>query len=406
VIASTLSFLVASPRPVLRFAASLARRAFRPTGFALALLVSLSPALALAQNCPTRASWPTTEWPQNLVSATAKATQLKALEDFAFTLVGKDSERLGYRTEGLVIIKNGAIVYERYARGFDATRRHLSWSVAKSFSSALVGIAVHQQDLELDDSICQHLPEFEGTPQCAITVKDAITFGTALGWQEEYEDQSYQVSSVISMLFGSGHKDQLKHILTHKLVGTPGKRWSYSTGDAELASAVAKRAMIRAHGKDSFWKLLFDPIGMPRTTFEDDAKGTPLGGSMVWATPRDFAKFGFLFLNDGCWDGTRILPEGWVAASTTPSEVFVATAPDNEKTPSGYSWWLNRPVPSQNKPLPWPDAPDDTYAALGHWGQRIIVVPSEDVIIVRVGDDRDGSIDVNELTKHALAVTR
>lgn len=366
----------------------------------------LSSALALAQNCPTRPSWPTNEWPRNPVDATAKATQLKALEDFAFTLVGKDSERKGFRTEGLLIIKDGAIVYERYGRGFDETKRHISWSVAKSFSSALVGVAVKQGALKLDQSICLYLPEYEGTPQCAITVKDAITFGTALGWQEEYENQSYQVSSVISMLFGSGHRDQLKHILTHKLVAEPGKRWSYSTGDAELASAVAKRALMKQHGSDAFFTEMLDKIGMGGATFEEDAKGTPLGGSMVFATLRDFAKFGYLFLNDGCWDGERLLPEGWVKDSTTTSDVFTASAPDSESTPSGYSWWLNQASPARNKPKPWADAPDDTYAALGHWGQRIIVVPSENIIVVRVGDDRDGSIDVNDLMKFSLAVAR
>ena len=373
---------------------------------ALVSLLMLLPAVALAQNCPTRASWPTSDWPKATVDATAKAAELKALEDFAFTLVGKDSERKGFRTEGMVIIKNGTIVYERYARGFDETKLHISWSVAKSFSSALVGVAVKQGALQLDDSICRYLPEYEGTPQCAITVKDAITFGTALGWQEEYENQSYQVSSVISMLFGSGHRDQLRHILTHKLVAEPGKRWSYSTGDAELASAVAKRALAKSHGQDAFWTLMLDKIGMQNATFEEDAKGTPLGGSMVFATVRDFAKFGFFFLNDGCWNGERLLPEGWVKASTTTSDVFTASAPDSESTPSGYSWWLNQASPARNKPKPWADVPDDTYAALGHWGQRIIVVPSEDLVVVRVGDDRDGSIDVNELLKLSLAVAR
>lgn len=366
-------------------------------------LVTLA-SVASAQTCPTRTSWPTAEWPKQLV--TGKDAQVKALEDFAFTLEGADQERKGYRTNGLVIIKNGTIVYERYARGFDETKRHLSWSVAKSVSSALVGIGVRDGLISLSDSICVHLPEYSGTPQCAITVKDAITFGTALDWQEEYEDQSYQVSSVIAMLFGSGHRDQLSHIINHKLVGEPGKVWSYSTGDAELASAIAKRALARKYGNDAFWKVLFDPIGMPRTAFEEDVKGTPLGGSMVYATTRDFAKFGFLFLNDGCWNGTRIVPEGWVKASTTPSDVFVNSAPEGEKTPSGYAWWLNRALPSRNLPLPWPDVPDDTFAALGHWGQRIIVVPSEDVVIARVGDDRKGSIDVNTLTRFALEVTR
>ena len=369
-------------------------------------MMLLLPALAFAQNCPTRASWPTADWPVNPVDPVAKAAQLKALEDFAFTLIGKDSERKGFRTEGLLIIKNGAIVYERYARGFDETKRHISWSVAKSFSSALVGVAVKEGALKLEDSICTHLPEYQDTAQCAITVKDAITFATALGWQEEYENQSYQVSSVISMLFGSGHRDQLTHILTHKLVAEPGKRWSYSTGDAELASAVAKRVLARRHGPDAFFAVMLDKIGMGRAVFEEDAKGTPLGGSMVFATLRDFAKFGFLFLNDGCWAGERLLPEGWVKDSTTASDVFNASAPDSETTPSGYAWWLNQRSAARNKPKPWADTPDDTYAALGHWGQRIIVVPSEDIIVVRVGDDRDGSIDVNDLMKFSLAVAR
>ncbi len=369
-------------------------------------LAALVAAPALAAPCPTRASWPTDEWPRQLVDPTAKAAQLKALEDYAFTLEGDDGQRLGYRTNGLVIIKGGAIVYERYGRGFDETKRHLSWSVAKSVSSALVGVAVREGALSLDDSICKHLPEYAGGEKCAITVRHAITFGSGLGWQEEYEDQTYQVSSVIAMLFGVGRRDQLKHILGHKQLHPAGEQWSYSTGDAELASAVAKRALQARFGAESFWKLLFEPIGMKRVTFEEDLKGTPLGGSMVYATPREYAKFGYLFLNDGCWNGERIVPEGWVKASTTPSALFAASSLEGDKTPSGYSWWLNQPTPSQSKPKPWADLAEGVYAAQGHWGQRIIVVPSEDVVIVRTGDDRKGSIPVNELTKLALEVVR
>lgn len=370
------------------------------------IVVCLWSGFAAAHDCPVRPSWPTDAWPQNPVNAAAKTAEIKALEDFAFTLEGTDAQRLGYRTDGLVIVKNGAIVYERYGRGFDETKRHISWSVAKSISSTLIGIAVKDGVLSLDDSICVHLPEYAGAPQCAITVRDAITFGTGLSWQEEYENQTYQVSSVISMMLGVGHHDQLKHILGHKLVAEPGKRWNYSTGDAQLASAVAKRALEKMHGKDPFWTVLFDRIGMKRVVFEEDVRGTPLGGSMVFATPRDFAKFGFLFLNDGCWDGERVLPDGWVEASTTPSDVYLSFAPTEETDISGYAWWLNTPLPQLNHPSPWKDVPDDTYAALGHWGQRIIVVPSQDVVIVRTGDDRKGSIDVNQLTKLALEVAR
>lgn len=376
-------------------------RAFAP----IAVLSSLAalPALAQSDTCPTRPSWPTTGWPMALVDPVAKAAEIKALEDFAFTLVGEDAQRLGLRTDGLVIVKNGAIVYERYGRGFTETNKHLSWSVAKSVTSALVGVAVQQGALALDDSICKHIRGYSGTAVCGITVKHALTFATGLAWQEEYEDKGYQVSSVIAMLFGVGHRDQLRHILTHRQATRPGEQWLYSTGDSELASAVAKGALERKVGKGAFWTLLFDKLGM-KAVVEEDLMGTPLGGSMVYATPRDFAKFGWLYLNDGCWAGERLLPPGWVRDSTTVSEAFARHAPAEEKTPNGYAWWLN--VEAHGNPKPWPDAPDDTFAALGHWGQRIIVIPSEDVVIVRTGDDRQGSMDVNELIKYALPVTR
>ncbi|MEW6431129.1 MAG: serine hydrolase [Myxococcota bacterium] len=368
----------------------------------LPALVALS-AVAQSSTCPSRPSWPTDGWPVKPVDATAKKNELERLESFAFTLLEPDSARKGIRTDGLVIIKNGAIIYERYGRGFTETNKHISWSVAKSVSSALIGVAVKQGALRLDDSICEYLRGYSGQAVCGITVKHALTFATGLAWQEEYEDKGYQVSSVISMLFGVGHRDQLRHILTHRQATRPGEQWLYSTGDAELASAVAKGALERKVGKGAFWKLLFDKLGM-KATLEEDVLGTPLGGSMVYATPRDFAKFGWLFINDGCWDGERLLPEGWVKDSTTISEAFEKYATADEKTPSGYAWWLNQPA--HGNPKPWPDAPDDTYAALGHWGQRIIVIPSEDIVIVRTGDDREGSVDVNELLKYALPVAR
>lgn len=369
-------------------------------------VVMLGSAAAWAAPCGVRPKWPTDEWPIHYVDSTAKQAAIKELEDFAFTLDGADSERKGLRTDSLLIIKHGEIIYERYGRGFDETKRHISWSVAKSFSSALVGIATFKAGMSLDDSICTWLPEFVGRPQCAITVRDAITFGTGLDWQEEYENATYQVSSVIAMLYGVGHRNQLAHIVGHRMAAAHAERWNYSTGDAELASALARRALEKRFGKDAFWKVLFEPIGMKRVVLEEDAQGTPQGGSMLYATPRDFAKFGFLFLNGGCWDGQRIVPEGWVESSTVPSDVYTHFSADDETTASGYAWWLNAAIPSLNRPSPWPDIPADTYAALGHWGQRIVVVPSQDVIVVRTGDDRQGSVNVNELVKRALEVAR
>ena len=375
---------------------------------AVALALSAS-SLALAGPCPTKTGeFPGAEWPDKTAETAAKkAAAIATLEQDVFTLEEPDAARKGYRTDSLVIIKDGAIVYERYARGYDATKRHISWSVGKSFSSTLVGIAEMKGALKLSDSICVHLPEYAGKPVCDITVKDVITFGTGFNWQEEYEKSSYQQSSVISMLYGVGHQDQLAHVLGTSIGAKPGTRWMYSTGDAHLAAAIAKRAFVKhGEGPKASWSLLFDAIGMKKVTFEEDAKGTPLGGSMVYATPRDFARFGYLFLKDGCWDGRRVVPEGWVTTATTPSDVYVSGSPAVETTPAGYMWWLNQAIASKSQPAPWPGVPGDAYAALGHWGQRIVVIPSENVIIVRTGDDRDESMPLEKFVPQALEVTR
>ncbi len=364
-------------------------------------------ASASAQNCPSRPYWPTADWRvAALTGLSEKGAAVKALEDYAFTLTGKDEDRRGLRTDGLLIVKGGEIIYERYGRGFGPNNRHLSWSVAKSYSTTLVGVAVKQGLLSIDASVCDVLAEFKGKEACKIKIRDVMTFSSGLNWREEYEKEVYQVSSVIAALLGEGRKDQLKFTLSHPFYGEPGKVWRYSTGDSHVVATVAKRVLTRAHGADAFWSQFFDKLGMGKTIFEEDPAGNALGGSYVWATPRDFAKFGYFALNDGCWNGERLLPEGWMKTATTPSEAFVTAAEANEKSSSGYSWWLNTPIGSRNQASPWPDTPPDVFSAIGHWGQYVIVVPSRDVVIVRTGDDRNESLSMNTLIKLALEVAQ
>lgn len=371
----------------------------KPASIAVALSLAVVASSAFAAPCPTRASWPTTDWPAT--GTTNRSTQVKALEDYAFRTIGTDAERNGIRTDSVIIIKGGNIVYERYARGWAASNRHISWSVAKSISSTLIGVALQKGALKLEDSICKYLTRYEGKGVCDITVKDTITFGMGLQWQEEYENSGYQGSSVISMLLGVGHVDQADFVLTQRQSYKPGSQFIYSTGYATVTAAVAKAALAPAFGKDAFWSLLFDKIGMSRTVFEEDVKGTPLGGSYVYATPRAYAKLGYLYLNDGCWAGERLLPEGWVTAATTINDAFKANRGSCpyaavegtyvlpcEDTPSGYMWWLNK-SPASGVAKPYPDMPDDGYTAIGHWGQYVAVVPSEDLVVVRTGDDRN-----------------
>ena len=369
--------------------------------------LALAAQMASAAPCPTRASWPTASWPSRQAEvASARASEIAALEAYAFTLTGADAERKGIRTDSVLIIQGGSVVYERYARGYAADKRHLAWSVTKSFTNALTGIAVGLGAVALDDSVCKHLPKL---PQasCQIRLVDLLEFASGLDWKETYEGKSNQASSVLAMLYGEGHADMAAFIASHPLRDPPGTTFAYSSGDATLLSSAIGAALEPAHGADFPWPLLFDKIGIATAAWERDHEGHLVGSSYLYATPRDLARFGFFFLNDGCWAGERILPEGWVADSTAVSQPFLARRLDTDPTDvQGRQWWLNRPVPAAGIPTPFPDVPEDAYFARGHWGQSISVIPSLDLVVVRTGDDRDGSLDFDHFLSLAIAVGR
>jgi CubicO group peptidase (beta-lactamase class C family) len=340
--------------------------------------------------------------------ATQRAAEIAALEQYAFTLTGTDAERQGLRTDSLLIVKNGQIVYERYARGWDASKPHIAWSVSKSVTSALAGVAVQRGIASVDDKINRFVTVSNPDPRAQdVTIRHLLEFGSGFDWRESYEHESYQVSSVLAMLYGVGHQDAVRFVTSHPLRDAPGTSWDYSTGDSTLLASVISAAMVPGFGEDFAHQVLFDPIGMKSAVLERDPRGGRFGGSYVYATAQDFARFGYLYLNDGCWNGTRLLPPGWVTSSTTVAPAYRVKVVHPESEPNGWQWWLNQAVPEQGlNALPWPDSPGDAYAAEGHWGQRIIVIPSQDLVIVRTGDDRNATQQLNDLIPLCLAVAR
>jgi CubicO group peptidase (beta-lactamase class C family) len=374
-------------------------------GIVAALVVVASGVRAQDPTCPARDRWPSPDWPSLPPSSTpARDAAAAALEAYAFTLVGDDSARLGIRTDAVIIIKSGVIVYERYARGFDATKRHLAWSVTKSLTNAAVGVAVKEGLLSTSDSICRTIPDLP-TAACDVTVDHLLEMASGFDWSEGYEEAGLQASSVLAAFYGQGYRDIARFNARHGLRDPPGTSWLYSSGDTVTLSLVLQAAMAKRFGERFYWGALFEPMGATRVTVEQDAAGTFVGGSYWYSAPRDAARLGYLFLNDGCWNGTRLLPEGWVKQSTTVNEAFKKKRLKNApKEVYGRLWWLNRAVPEAGIPLPFEDLPDDLYAARGHWGQSITVAPSQDVVVVRFADDRDDAFDFNRFHALALAV--
>ncbi len=370
--------------------------------------ILIAAALAGEGRCPERAVWPDPDW----VAGAAPAPEaVAAFEAYAFPAPADPGDRYGedragVRTDGVFITRGGRVIYERYARGYRADTPHLTWSVSKSYTNALTGRAVALGALEIEDSICEYL-EVPRAESCAITVKNLLEFSSGLDWKESYEDEPPTASSVVAMLYGQGPADVVSFIAGHPLRDAPGTTFAYSTGDSTLLAAAVQGAVEERYGEDFPWALLFDPIGARSVTWERDRRGVLMGGSYVWSTPRDMARLGYLFLNDGCWEGRRLLPEGWVAASTRVSEpVRTERLYAEEDSVQGRQWWLNIDVPETGAVRPWPELPGDAYAAMGHWKQAIMVIPSEDVVIARTGDDRDGSYDTETFMKLALDVAR
>lgn len=352
---------------------------------------------------PSRSYWPTAGW------RTAKPEEeglkpeaIAKLDQYLFTRTGDDLDRNGVRTDGVVIVRGGKIVYERYARGYDESRPHLIWSSAKSFISALIGIAVKEGKLSISDSASKYFAEMKDGQKSEIKVEHILQMSSGLAWSEGYEASPLD-SSVIAMLYTAGRTDMARYTASYPLRYRPGTRWYYSSGDTNMLSAILRKTMSEEEYQNYPWAKLFEPIGMKNMTFERDGSGTFVGSSYIYGSPRELAKFGFLYLNDGVWDGKRILPEGWVTLSRTMAPAFYAHPEREDAWDGNYGaqWWQNGDAPGLK--APWPDAPMDTYVASGHWGQRIYVIPSLDIVAVRVGDDRrhppEGGFSDNEFLK-------
>ena len=376
----------------------------------LALTLATASACAIAsparaQGCPTRPYWPTVSWQSSSAQpGVARTLAISALEDYAFKTTGAWEEQRGIRTDALLIVVGGEIIYERYNDKYDRDRKHLSWSMVKAVTSALTGVAIGAGALDLDDSICDHLSYVSGE-NCDITVRHLMQYTTGLDWAESYEDGVLQDSSTVAMLYGEGRFDQTRFVAAQPLRDQPGESYGYSTGDYQLLSGVVDAALRPLAGEHFPWVLLLDHVGLGSVTLERDAAGVFLGATNMYASARDYARFGFLYLNDGCWEGERVLPEGWVALTTDVSSGFrQAKIPDGTLWAPGMGWWLNRAVDEHGITPVIPEVPEDMYRAGGHWGQSITVFPSLDAIVVRLGDDRDPTFKTEEFLPLAVAV--
>jgi CubicO group peptidase (beta-lactamase class C family) len=280
------------------------------------------------------------------------------------------------RTKAVVVMQHGRIVGERYASGITSDTRLLGWSMTKGVMNALVGILVRDGRLSLDTPV--PMPEWTapGDPRGAITMRHLLHMSSGLRLNEVMTSLR---SDVIRMLFAND--DMAAFVSSRDLVAPPGSRWAYASGTSVIIARVIRNVLANDTVYDRFPRdALFDRIGMTSAVIETDAAGTFVGSSLMYATAHDWARFGQLYLNDGTWNGERILPEGWVDFTRVP-------APADSNRAYGAHFWLGVPVePGQ----PAVSLSAGALQAAGHEGQFITIVPSHDAVIVRLGRTRYG----------------
>ncbi|WP_338510673.1 serine hydrolase [Pseudomonas trivialis] len=348
-------------------------------------------ALLLVSAAAHAETWPGKEWARG---EPLVGPAVEALDAYAFP-ARDDATRQGVRTDALLVIRDGQIVYERYAAPTSASTPHLTWSISKSLMATVLGVAYGQNRFKLSDPAARFYPPMKQHPK--VTMADLLHWASGLDWQEDYEYAPLK-SSVVAMLYTRGHGDMAEFAADTDATVAPGKAFRYSSGDSNILSA-ALRGMLGHKAYVSYpWDALFEPLGIRSATWETDADETFVASSYAYLTARDLARVGLLMAREGRWGDEQLLPKDWVAFNRKPFDGYKAG--QDEAVPGGQ-WWLN-----QGTPRPWPDAPADTFAALGHWGQALFVLPDEHLVIVRYGDDRDGTYGHNELLKRVLAAVQ
>ena len=309
--------------------------------------------------------FPTTDWPQGTVGEGVRETALHE----ACRLIEERPSDEGV-THALLVVHGGKVVHEFYGEGINQDSTLISWSMAKSMTQALVGMAVKDGLLNISDS--HLLSQWESDGRRDITLDDLLTMRSGLSWIEDYVDGS--VSDVIEMLFAESEftGDHASYAASKPLLHTPGTQWLYSSGTTNIIARVLANALNEPTGSHQFFKSFmqtrfFDEIGMNSAIAKFDSAGTFVASSFVYATARDFARFGYLYLNDGVWNGKRLLPEGWVEYAGR----VVAHDPDMLMD-YGAQWWV------------WPDD-EGSIMAHGYEGQILWVSPRRDLVIVHCG---------------------
>ncbi len=290
-------------------------------------------------------------------------TRLNELLDTCFDVTGSEPRK---KTLGIAVVYNNQLIAEKYLNGYDYKTMFHGWSMTKSITGALSGILADEGKLSLEEPA--GFQEWQNDERKNISVKNIVQMSSGLDWYENY----FTVSDATVMLMQKD--DMLTSITDNKLAYAPGTFWNYSSGDANLLSGIIRN---RLNNDDDYHRFIYTkllyPTGMLHTKVETDASGLFVASSYSYGSTRDWARFGMLFLNEGVFAGDTVLSKEWVDFMKTPAEASNGNY--------AGTFWLKESSPENALT----SVPSDIFFADGFLGQRIYIVPSKKLVIVRMG---------------------
>jgi len=289
-------------------------------------------------------------------------------------------------TRSIIVAYDTLAFAERYADDFTKDTKILGWSMSKSIASAMLGVL--SRDGHIDINNPAPIKEWQNDERKNITTRSLLNMTSGLHWVEDYGD----ISEATVMLYERSNHAQFA--IDQKADYAPDSVWYYSSGSSNILTEIVKR---KINNNEAYWQFpyqeIFYKISMFNTLMEADASGNFVGSSYTYATTRDWARFGLLYLNEGIWFGDTILTPDWVK--------FTHTAAPNSNGDYGAQFWLNK----SGSELP--DAPKDIYFADGYQGQRVYIIPSKKLVIVRMGLTKDKkSFDYNQMVTGIIAALK
>ncbi len=288
------------------------------------------------------------------------------------------------KTRAVLVLYKDQIITEKYIEGLDASSMLLGWSMTKSILCTAYGVLQKQGKIDISDKA--PIEEWQQDERKNITINNLLQMNSGLAWDEDYTT----ISDATSMLYLD--KDMTQAQRVKKAVYKPNEHWNYSSGTSNLLSGILRKTLPSYQEYlDYPYREFIDKIGMHSMVIETDMVGNFVGSSYSWATVRDWGKFGLLYLHRGNWNGTQVFDPEWVDYVTTPS-------PTSDGDYGGH-FWLNAGGF-------YPDAPRDMYSANGYQGQRIFIIPSKELVIVRFGLIGDEGVDFNSFLKSIVAAVK